>query len=69
MSGSLTLPCAFCTIRYPNWGRVSRLRRGRSPVRVASIGDLIGLKRDAGRPQDLADAEALAHIARIRGDA
>jgi hypothetical protein len=51
------------------WNRSELAMLRGVPVRVASIGDLIGLKHDAGRPQDLADAEALAHIARIRGDA
>ncbi len=49
------------------WGRAVEVRLASVSVRIASIDDLITMKRSAGRPQDLADIEALEMI-RGRGE-
>lgn len=42
--------------------RTKRIKVGESELRVLSIADLIAMKRESGRPQDLADAEALERL-------
>ena len=48
----------------PAWGRRLRAQVGELSVNVASLDDLIEMKRRAGRPQDLADVRELEAIAR-----
>jgi hypothetical protein len=50
------------------YGRATLFDLGTSRVTVASIGDLIELKRRAGRPKDLEDIAALQLIAKEQGD-
>lgn len=49
------------------WARSEVRSLASTTVRVASIGDLITLKRQAARAQDLQDIEALQEIERRRG--
>ncbi len=51
------------------WARSTLTSLRGVPVRVASVNDLITLKRIAGRPEDLTDVEALIEIERLRGKA
>ncbi len=48
------------------WARSDQFELRQTTVRVASIPDLIQLKRRAGRPQDLADIEQLEAILRAK---
>lgn len=44
------------------WGRSEEIALDQVPIRIASIPDLIALKRLAGRPEDAQDIEALEAI-------
>jgi hypothetical protein len=52
----------------PLYQRSDLLSIRETAVRVASLPDLIALKRLAGRPNDLADIDVLEEIARERGE-
>jgi hypothetical protein len=56
------LPIAFEQL----WERAEMVALGRGRVRIASLDDVIRMKRLAGRPQDLADVEALELVRRRR---
>ena len=49
------------------WARAESVPLASTTVRVASIRDLVTMKRLAGRRQDLEDIEALEEIERVRG--
>lgn len=57
----VTEPFDFETV----YARSKRVNLGHTQATVVALEDLIALKRDAGRPQDLADIEAL-HAVRSR---
>lgn len=48
------------------WSRADTVTLGGRTIRVASIEDLIRMKRSAGRPQDAVDIQRLEEIARRR---
>lgn len=50
------------------WARAREVSLGEIRIRVASVPDLLVLKRRAGRPQDLADIAALEVLERERRD-
>lgn len=50
------------------WGRATLVDLGGVTVPVASIEDLVALKRAAGRPKDLEDVRVLEAISRERTD-
>lgn len=52
----------------PLWSRSDRVTLGDQTIHVASIADLIAMKRAAARPQDAADIAELEAIARLRHD-
>jgi hypothetical protein len=52
----------------PAFSRALRANLGSVTVSVASLEDLIALKRAAARPKDLEDVRALEEIARARGE-
>lgn len=47
------------------WSRRVEVDTGRCRISVVSLGDLITMKRQAGRPRDLGDIAALEAIARL----
>jgi len=48
------------------WSRADTVRLSGRAIRIASVEDLIRMKRTAGRPQDAIDIERLEEIARRR---
>lgn len=50
------------------WARAETVTLTGASVRIASIPDLIQMKRAAGRPQDLINIDALERIERRRGE-
>jgi hypothetical protein len=44
------------------WSRATTVSLGGRGIRIASLHDLIAMKRSAGRPQDLIDIEHLETI-------
>ena len=60
-------------VQYPMdfeslWRDAVETQLSRTKVRIASLEHLIQMKRSAGRPQDVADAQALVEIQRLLAD-
>jgi len=51
------------------WPRATEARLGTTACRIAAIEDLITMKRQAGRPQDLRDIDELVRIQQLRSEA
>ncbi len=51
------------------WNRSETVMVGETPIRIASIGDIIALKRKVGRPKDMADISDLEEIMSLQNGA
>jgi len=46
--------------------RTKTIQLGKTPVRLLNIQDLINMKQNAGREQDLHDIEALKNLSKLK---
>jgi len=46
--------------------RTKTIQLGKAPVRLLNIQDLINMKQNAGREQDLHDIEALKNLSKLK---